>query len=65
MRWKKESGYHQQGRAENTFSTGYKRILGGRLRAIVAESQEREALISCNVLNRMAEFGMPKSYSIA
>ena len=63
-RWKKESGYHQRGRTENTFFR-YKRILGGRLRAYDAESQEREALIACNVLNRMAELGMPESYSIA
>ena len=59
-RWKKESGYHRQGRVENTFYR-YKRILGGRLRAIDPESQKREALIGCNVLNRMAELGMPRS----
>ncbi len=63
-RWKKGAGYHQQGRAENTFFR-YKRILGGRLRAIVAESQEREALLACNVLNRMAELGLPEPHSIA
>jgi hypothetical protein len=62
-RWKKESGYHQQGRAESCFYR-YKRILGGRLRAINAESQKREALIGCGVLNRMSELGMPKSYPI-
>ena len=59
-RWKKESGYHRQGRVENTIYR-YKRILGGRLRAIDPESQKREALIGCNVLNRMAELGMPRS----
>lgn len=63
-RWKKESGYHQQGRAENTFFR-YKRILDSRLRAIDAESQEREALIACNVLNRLAELGMSASYPTA
>ncbi len=62
-RWKKQSGYHRQGRAENTFFR-YKRVLGGRLRAIDRESQEREALIGCQILNRMAELGMPRSYSI-
>ena len=62
-RWKKEVGYHQQGRVENTFFR-YKRILGGRLRTIAPESQKREALISYEVLNRMAEMGMPASYSI-
>ncbi len=62
-RWKKESGHHQQGRVENTVFR-YKRVLCGRLRAICAESQRREALIGCEVLNRMAELGMPESYAI-
>ena len=30
--WKKESGYHRQGRVENTFFR-YKTVIGGRLRA--------------------------------
>ncbi len=44
---------------------GVKRRLGARLRAIDAESQEREAPIACNVLNWMAELGMSASYSVA
>jgi hypothetical protein len=64
QRWRKESGYFQQGRAENTFFR-YKRVFGGALRAIDFGSQRREALIGCNVLNRMAELGMPASYSIS
>ncbi len=61
--WRKESGYYRQGRAENTFFR-YKRVFGGAMRAIDFSSQIREALIGCNVLNRMAELGMPESYSI-
>jgi len=58
--WKKESGYHQQARVENTFFR-YKTIVGPRLRARHPKSQQAEALMACNILNRMAGLGMPKS----
>jgi hypothetical protein len=61
--WKKESGYHRQARVENTFFR-YKSIVGGRLRARHPESQEAEALIACNILNRMFELGRPKSFAM-
>ena len=61
--WKKEPGYHQQGRAENTFMR-YKRILGDRLHARDADAQAVEARLACNILNRMAELGMPASYAV-
>ena len=48
---------------ENTFFR-YKSIIGGRLRARHRESQEAEALIACNILNRMFELGRPKSFAI-
>ena len=60
-RWKKESGYHQQARVENTFFR-YKTIIGTRLRARHAESQRAEAMIACNILNRMSGLGMPESF---
>jgi hypothetical protein len=62
-RWKKESGYHRQARVENTFFR-YKSIIGDRLRARHPESQEAEALIACNILNRMFELGRPKSFAM-
>ncbi len=43
----------------------YKRIIGDGLRARKFEAQKREVAIAVNVLNRMAEFGMPKSEAIA
>jgi IS5 family transposase len=49
--WKKESGYHRQARVENTFFR-YKTIIGGRIRARHPESQEAEAVMACNILNR-------------
>ena len=62
-RWKKESGYHQQARVENTFFR-YKSIIGDRLRARHPKSQEVEALIACNILNRMLAIGWPESFPI-
>ncbi len=61
--WKKESGYHQQARVENTFFR-YKSILGGWLRARHPKSQVVEAVIACNILNRMAALGPPESFAI-
>ncbi len=63
-RWKKESGYHRQGRVENAFFR-YKAIIGDRLRARHADGQKTEVLIACNILNRMTELGRPESHAIA
>ena len=62
-RWKKESGYHRQARAENAFFR-YKAIIGDRLRARHAKAQDAEALIACNILNRMTQLGRPASFAI-
>ena len=62
-RWKKESGYHRQGRVENTFFR-LKAIVGGRLRSCDSDAQATEASIACNVLNRMFEMGRPRSVAI-
>ncbi|MGK0521219.1 MAG: hypothetical protein ACJAUC_003931 [Planctomycetota bacterium] len=61
--WKKESGDHQQARAENTFMR-YNRMLGDRLHARDADGQSVEARLACNILNRMTELGMPASYAV-
>ncbi len=58
-----ESGYHRQGRVENTFFR-FKSIVGGRLRARQADAQATEALIACNVLNRMLQLSRPRSVAI-
>ncbi len=62
-KWRKESGYHRQGRVENTFFR-YKQILGGKLNARHAKAQEVEAALACRILNRMGETGMPKSEAV-
>ena len=61
--WKEDSGYHRQGRVENTFHR-YKAIIGGRLRARVRGTQETEAVLACNVLNQMRPLGWPTSEKI-
>ena len=62
--WKRTSGYYAQSQAENVFSR-FKRLLGDRLRAKRDESQEREAALGCQLLNRMRELGRPQSYPIS
>jgi hypothetical protein len=62
-KWRKESGAHQQARAENGMFR-YKRIIGDRLRSRSSEGQRIEALIGVNILNRMTVLGMPGSVSI-
>jgi hypothetical protein len=55
---------HQQARVENTFFR-YKTIISPRLRARHPESQQTEAIIACNILNRMIALGRPESFAIA
>ena len=62
-RWKKASGDHQHARVENAFFR-YTSIVGDCLRARSSSGQRREAVLACNVLNRMTELGRPVSYRI-
>jgi len=62
--WERTSGYTQQARVENTMYR-YKTIIGGKLRSRHIESQETEAVLSCSILNTMADLGMPVSYRAA
>ena len=61
---KRTSGYYSQSHAENSFSR-FKRTFGGGLRAKRNESQEREASLACQLLNRMLELGRPQSYPVS
>ena len=61
-RWKKEAGYHRQARVENAFFR-YKAIIGGGLRARSPGGRVTEAVIACNILNRMTGLGRPASYA--
>ena len=61
--WKKASGYHRQGRVENTFFR-YKSIIGDGLRARNPAGQGSEVVLGCEILNRMTALGRPVSYRI-
>ena len=56
-------GDHQHARVENAF-VRYTSIVGDCLRARSSSGQRREAVLACNVLNRMTELGRPVSYRI-
>jgi hypothetical protein len=62
--WKRTSGYYAQSHAENAFAR-FKRTFGDRLRAKREESQEREASLACELLNRMRGLGQPQSYPVS
>lgn len=62
-KWKKEVGYHRRSLAE-TLMFRYKTILGDRLSNRREKNQCTEVVIKMNVLNRMTELGMPKSYKV-
>ena len=62
-RWKQASGYHRQGRVENAFFR-YKSIIGAGLRARSPAGQGSEAVLGCEILNRMTALGRPASYRI-
>ena len=59
-RWRRESGYYQQSKVENTFYR-YKTIIGRKLRARTEESREIETILGCQILNRFLEFGRCQS----
>ncbi len=61
--WKKASGYHRQGRVENTFFRDTS-IIGDGLRARSPPGQGSEAVLGCAILNRMTALGRPVSYRI-
>ena len=61
--WKKASGYHRQSRVENAFFR-YKSIIGDGLRARSPAGQGSEAVLGCEILNRMIALGRPVSYRI-
>ena len=48
---------------ENAFFR-YKSIIGDALRARTAAGRQTEALLGCNILNRMTELGRPTSYNV-
>ena len=64
MGWQRRSGYNRRSLVE-TAMYRYKTIIGRQLLARTLSSQQVEAKIGCNVLNRMTSFGMPATIRIA
>jgi hypothetical protein len=61
--WKKTSDHHRRSLVE-THMFRLKTILGGKLRGRRFTNQKTEAKIMANVLNKMAQLGMPKSIKL-
>ena len=59
--WKKLKGYHRRSLVETTFSR-FKTILGSGLKSRKKSSQRTEAIMKCQILNKMNQLGMPISY---
>ena len=62
-RWKQASGYHRQGRVENTCFRDTS-IIGAGLRARSSAGQGSEVVLGREILNRMTALGRPVSYRI-
>jgi transposase len=61
--WQRRSGYSRRSLVE-TAMYRYKTIIGRRLHARTLPSQQTEAKLGCNILNRMTSLGMPVSVRI-
>ena len=61
--WQRRSGYNRRSLVE-TAMYRYKTINGRRLLARSLSSQQVEAKVGCNVLNRITSFGMPATIRI-
>jgi hypothetical protein len=61
--WRKESGAHQQARAENGMFR-FKQIIGSRLRSRTLDGQRIETEIGIDILNRMTLLGTPNSEAV-
>lgn len=55
---KEEVDYHQRSLAE-TAMYRFKRLCGGKLFSRKESSQQREALIKVNIINKMTQLGVP------
>ena len=60
FQWRRDSGYYQQSKVENTFYR-YKTILGRKLRARNEQNRLVETIVGCNILNKFLENGRYKS----
>ena len=64
MGWQRASGYNRRALAEAAIGR-FKRVIGDGLRSRTDQRQATEMNVAVAVLNRMLEFGRPKSVRIA
>jgi hypothetical protein len=64
MGWQKQSGYTRRALVEAAISR-LKRVIGNGLRSRTDRCRATEIAIAVHALNRMLEFGRPKSVRIA
>lgn len=58
-RWKQEVGYHRRSLAETTMYR-VKQTFGSHLKNRLLETQQTEARIRCNIINRFTQLGLPQ-----
>jgi hypothetical protein len=61
--WKRQTGYHRRSLAETDIYR-YKRIFTDKIHARSRRNETTEILLNCQLLNRMAEIGMPESFAV-
>lgn len=64
LSWQNQMDYGRRARVENTMHR-YKAIIGNKLRSKNLENQNTEIQIGVQILNRMAQLGMPKARKVA
>ncbi len=64
LSWQNQMDYGRRARVENTIHR-YKSIIGNKLRSKNLENQNTEIQIGVQILNRMAQLGMPKARKAA
>jgi hypothetical protein len=64
LSWQNQMDYGRRARVENTMYR-YKAIIGNKLRSKNLENQNMEIQIGVQILNRMAQLGMPKARKAA
>lgn len=64
LSWQNQMDYGRRARVENTMHR-YKAIIGNKLRSKNLENQNTEIQIGVQILNRMAQLGMPKALKAA
>ena len=64
MGWQKAAGYNRRARAEAAVGR-FKRVIGDGLRSRTDRRRVTEVNVAIHVLNRMLEFGRPRSVRVA